>query len=445
MFFQSYAQDRPGKLAYHTTIRQLKSEEESGGCASNLTPFLPSPANLDIWIIFYDDWQDVPSTADLHSWLVLRFCVNRAVRSTLHVERPPTSLHYQQPRTAIWAPASSTSSSSHPTPEPQMFGAPPMFYDPSQAADQQNPRGMHDYNVWAESFGQGGQYANAGSNGYAQAASVPQMDYSQQQQQQPMQDISVAMNQGHNQYQYDQYVPDAHVPYVQPYSQQTALDAPSDRPQRSLPRTSRRGYTNAAQPNVSSMSDSTGFTQQQQQQPPPPQQFGYHTQGDYLFQSQSQSQTQPQPQAPERPTIQTRSSAQAVPTAEAIPQQRFQFAEYRHPDQLVAPAPAPSSYPGGTPTSDVNSFSSSPVSWATDQSQSQGQSDHTAPQAQGTSRKQGGGGRQTQKQTAGGEKGKKRARAPRESDSGSEDDDLGGFAISLSMPPSGGHGGPTRL
>ncbi|KAH9833184.1 uncharacterized protein C8Q71DRAFT_725845 [Rhodofomes roseus] len=68
--------------------------------------------------------------------------------------------------------------------------------------------------------------------------------------------------------------------------------------------------------------------------------------------------------------MQTRSSAQSILTVDSISQQRFQFAEYRHPDQLVTLAPVPSTYTatGSTPTSDINSFSSSPVSWGADQS-----------------------------------------------------------------------------
>ncbi|KAH9843224.1 uncharacterized protein C8Q71DRAFT_720547 [Rhodofomes roseus] len=73
----------------------------------------------------------------------------------------------------------STSSSSHP--EPPMFGAPPMLYDPAQSAQQQDQRGMSDYDVWAESFGaQGGQYAEVGATGYAQADSVSHLEYGQQ-------------------------------------------------------------------------------------------------------------------------------------------------------------------------------------------------------------------------------------------------------------------------
>ncbi|TFY54968.1 hypothetical protein EVJ58_g8546 [Rhodofomes roseus] len=57
-----------------------------------------------------------------------------------------------------------------------MFGAPPMLYDPAQSAQQQDQRGMADYDAWAESFAQGRQYANAGATGYAQAGSVPHFE-----------------------------------------------------------------------------------------------------------------------------------------------------------------------------------------------------------------------------------------------------------------------------
>ncbi|KAH9840983.1 uncharacterized protein C8Q71DRAFT_721412 [Rhodofomes roseus] len=155
-----------------------------------------------------------------------------------------------------------------------------------------------DYNAWAESFAQGGQYANAGATGYAQAGSMPHLEYGQQQQ--SMQGTRPVRISAH----------------------------------------------------------------------------GFHSQP-----------SQAQPQAPAQPGMQTRSSVQSVPTANAIPQQRFQLAEYRHPDQLVAPAPVPSSYTatGSTPTSDINSFSSSPVSWGADRSQGE----PSATQTQSTTRKQG--------------------------------------------------------
>ena len=311
-----------------------------------------------------------------------------------------------------------------------MFGAPPMFYDAAQAAHQEQ-RGIADYNAWVESFAQSGQQyppasAAGVADGYTQAGQVPSMAYNHQQ---PMQGMPVAMDQGHPQYQYQQYVPETHDPYNQPYPQQT-MNTTSDRPQRSLPRTSRRGYTGPTQPDMSSMPDGTSYPQQQQQQ----QQYTFSTQDDYLFHTQP-SQSPSQPSVQERPSVQTRTSSQSVPVAESIPQQRFQFAEYRHPDQLVAPAPVPS-YTGGTPTSEANSFSSSPVSFAPDQGTSQ---------SQGTSRKQGSGSKQTQKQAGGAQdKSKKRSRPQRESDSDDEDEDGGSFAI-MSMPPSSAHGGPTRL
>ena len=309
-----------------------------------------------------------------------------------------------------------------------MFGAPPMFYDAAQAAHQEQ-RGIADYNAWVESFGQGGQpYTPAPAAGaadaYAQAGQVSGMTYNHHPQ---MQAMPVAMDQGHPQYQYQQqYVPETHDPYNQSYPQQT-MNTTSDRPQRSLPRTSRRGYTGPAQPNMSSMPDGTSY-------PQPQQQYSFSTQDDYLFHTQP-SQSPSQPQVQERPTVQTQTSTQSVPAAESIPQQRFQFAEYRHPDQLVAPAHVPS-YTSGTPTSEANSFSSSPVSFAPDQGPSQ---------SQGTSRKQGSGSKQAQKQAGGAQdKSKKRSRPQRESDSDDEDDDSGSFAI-MSMPPSSAHGGPTRL
>ncbi|KAH9920618.1 uncharacterized protein B0H18DRAFT_1213313 [Fomitopsis serialis] len=103
-------------------------------------------------------------------------------------EKPRTQTSPDNQNIAQWAAASSTSSSSHPTPESQMFGAPPMFYDPAQAAQEHDQRGMSDYNAWAQNFAQGGQYANAAATGYAQA---PQLNYGHQQQ--PMQDVSVTM------------------------------------------------------------------------------------------------------------------------------------------------------------------------------------------------------------------------------------------------------------
>ncbi|KAH9840148.1 uncharacterized protein C8Q71DRAFT_479209 [Rhodofomes roseus] len=347
--------------------------------------------------------------------------------------RTQTGADYRNQGVATWAPASSTSSSSHPTPEPPMFGAPPMFYDPAQSAQQQDQRGMADYDAWAESFAQGGQYANAGAAGYAQAGSVPHLEYGQQQQ--PMQGMAVPMDQGHGQYGYQQYAPDTHDPFNQAYSQQTPMNTSSDRPQRSLPRSSGRGgYASVTPPNMSSMPDGTAFSQQQQPH------LNFPAQDEYLFHPQP---SQAQPQAPARPGMQTRSSAPSVPTVDSIPQQRFQFAEYRHPDQLVAPAPVPSSYTatGSTPTSDINSFSSSPVSWGADQSQSE----HTTSQTQSTTRKQGSATKPASQKTASApDKGKKRARVPRDSDS-SDDDEMGSFAINVSMAPSGGHGGPTRL
>ncbi|TFY54811.1 hypothetical protein EVJ58_g8641 [Rhodofomes roseus] len=297
-----------------------------------------------------------------------------------------------------------------------MFGAPPMFYDPAQSAQQQDQRGMADYDAWAESFAQGGQYANAGAAGYAQAGSVPHLEYGQQQQ--PMQGMAVPMDQGHGQYGYQQYAPDTHDPFNQAYSQQTPMNTSSDRPQRSLPRSSGRGgYASVTPPNMSSMPDGTAFSQQQQPH------LNFPAQDEYLFHPQP---SQAQPQAPARPGMQTRSlQSTAIRTSSS------------------RPAPVPSSYTatGSTPTSDINSFSSSPVSWGADQSQSE----HTTSQTQSTTRKQGSATKPASQKTASApDKGKKRARVPRDSDS-SDDDEMGSFAINVSMAPSGGHGGPTRL
>lgn len=304
-----------------------------------------------------------------------------------------------------------------------------MFYDATHVA-QQEQRGISEYNAWVESFAQGGQQqypsasAAGAADGYTQAGSVPSVPYGQQQQ---MQGMPVAMDQSHPQYQYQQYVPETHDPYNQAYPQQPMNTTP-DHPQRSLPRASQHGYTGPTQPNMSSMPNGASYPPQQQQQ----QQY-FPAQDDYLYHAQP-SQSPAQPQVQERPTVQTRTSTQTISSSESIPQQRFQFAEYRHPDQLVAPAPIPS-YKGGTPTSEVSGFSS-PVSLGPDQSPSY---------AQGTSRKQGGGSKQTQKQAAGAQdKSKKRLRPQRESDSDDDDDDGGSFTI-MSMPPSSAHGGPTRL
>lgn len=308
-----------------------------------------------------------------------------------------------------------------------MFGAPPMFYDAAHVA-QQEQRGISIYNTWAESFAQGGQQypppaAAGAADGYTQAGPAPAVSYGHQQQ---MQGMPVPMDQGNPQYQYQQYVPETHDPYSHPYAQQRMNTTP-DRPQHNLPQTPQRAYTGPTQPNIPTMPHEAPYPQQQQQ--------FYPTQDDYLFHTQP-SQSPSRPQGQERPTIQTQRTTQADSTSASMPQQRFQFAEYRHPDQLVAPAPVPS-YTGGTPTSEVNSYSSSPVSLGADLSTSY---------AQGTSRKQGHGSKQTQKQAAGAQdKSKKRLRPQRESDSEDEDDDDGGSFTIMSMPPSSAHGGPTRL
>ncbi|KZT01947.1 uncharacterized protein LAESUDRAFT_763224 [Laetiporus sulphureus 93-53] len=306
-------------------------------------------------------------------------------------------------------------------PSTPMFGAPPLSYDPAHAIE---PQDTVDYQQFIQThFPTGGQMDYQLQTGHIGNALYPQ-------QLQEMQEMLQPQPQNHFNFVQSQFVSQNQGAYDQSF----APGPTRERLQRRLPRTTRQQpVTKAPVP--------TQFVDT------PHSQLSQHVQAstvmDASFQQQSFTFTHDTP-----PETYLYANDSRIMSHETLPRQQYRFSEYQHPDQQIA-ATGPPYAP-----SELNSYSSSPVSIAEDNPQNsqfvspqQAQTPMAvsiAPNAQ-ASPGQSTGRKAQDKAGKGREKAtnqKKRGRTEmRESDSPSDEDEFANIIV----PPVTGNELPNRL